>query len=460
MSAARLVKLAPAGGPGARLWRRGAALALALVAAAPAAVAAAPGDAAALDYRQATKLALVVGNQRYDEGFSLPNAERDARLIAARLRAAGYATSLVLNAERATLYAEIGKLATGLKDGGVGAFYYAGHGLQIKGRNYLIPSDAPMRRAAALAPAALPVDYLIARFKDSGAHLSIILLDACRNEAAALGGRPVYRGFDSTGFVPERAANGMLVAYATQPGERALDGSGANGPFALALSNWLARPGVPLELAMKHVMAEVRAATGDAQRPWVATSMVGDFALVPAAASRAMLYRPRGPGAGGASRGAPPEADGGVAQWFQSQSVAEQMLLATQIRREAKALNRDDLPRLARQARGGSVVAQAVLGAAHRDGFGVGRQATRSNAKALAWYRMAAAQMMPFALNELGEMYHLGHGVTRDDGRARGYFEAAAAHGFPPAKLNILQMGAEGGTPGPAQLLEMLLPKK
>ncbi|MES3024801.1 MAG: caspase family protein [Pseudomonadota bacterium] len=452
----------PAVGAGRLFLRRSAALVFVLASALVVAVpAAARDEPTAIDYRQAPKFALVVGNQRYDDGFALPNAERDARLIAARLRAAGYATVLVLNADRATLYAEIGKLATQLKDGGVGAFYYAGHGLQIKGRNYLIPSDAPMRRAAALAPAALPVDYLIERFKDSGAHLSIVLLDACRNEAAAEPGRPVYRGFDATGFVAARPANGMLVAYATQPGERALDGSGDNGPFALALSSWLARPGLPLEQAMKHVMTEVRAATRDEQRPWVASSMVGDFALVPAAGQRAMLYRPRGAKLAGASRGAPsPQADGGMLQWFQNQSVADQMLLVAQIRREAKAINRDDLPGLMRRARGGSVVAQAVLGAAHRDGFGVGRQATRSNVAALAWYRMAAAQKMPFALNELGEMYFLGHGVARDDGQARAYFEAGAAHGFPPAKLNLLQMGAESGKLAPTQLLDMLLSPK
>jgi TPR repeat protein len=419
-------------------------LALALIVALP--VSAQAAAAPTLDYRQAPKFALVVGNLRYSGAFSLKNSERDAQLIAGRLRAAGYVTALRLNADRATLYADIGKLAAQLKDGGVGAFYYAGHGIQLKGRNYLMPSDAPMQHAADLAQAAVPVDYLIERLKESGAHLSLILLDACRNEPAG-SGQGLYRGLDNPGFVPAQPANGMLVAYATQPGERALDGSGDHGPFALALADWLTRPGVPVEEAMKHVMTDVRASTRDEQRPWVATSMVGNFALVPAAGQPAMLFRARGSNAGaGAARGAPPATAGlGMLQWFQSPDVAEQMLLTTQIAREARALNRDDLPRLTRQAKGGSVVAQAVLGTAYRSGFGVGLGQVRSNLEALRWLRMAAAQNMPYALNELGEMHYLGHGVTRSQARARAYFQAAAEQGYTPAKLNLVQLAAESG---------------
>ncbi|WP_426194493.1 caspase family protein [Massilia sp. DWR3-1-1] len=410
--------------------------------------AAAPATLATLDYRQAPKFALVVGNQRYGGAFALKNAERDAQLIASRLREAGYSTTLRLNADRATLYADIGKLAAQLRDGGVGAFYYAGHGVQQNGRNYLVPVDASMQHAAALAPSALPVDYLIERLKDSGAHLSLILLDACRNDPGGADGR-LYRGGGDSGFVAALPANGMLVAYATQPGERAQDGSGEHGPFALALANWLTRPGVAVEQAMKHVMTQVRASTRDEQRPWMATSMVGSFALVPAAGQPALLFRPRAgaPEAAGAralpAAGAPP----GIVQWFQSPDLAQQMLLTTQIAREARALNADDLPRLTRQARGGSVVAQAVLGSAYRDGFGVGTSRLRSNVEALKWLRMAAQQAMPYALNELGEMHYLGHGVPRDSARARSYFQAAADQGYAPARLNLFQLSAETGTP-------------
>ncbi|WP_161779838.1 caspase family protein [Ralstonia pickettii] len=434
----------------------------------PAPVTSASTQAESIDYHSAPKFAVVIGNTRYPGRYALHNAENDARRVAARLKQAGFATDLLINTDRGTLYQALGRLAETMKAGGAAAFYYAGHGMQIRGRNYLIPVDAPLDRPDALSQTALPVDYLISRLKDSGAHLSLVMLDACRNdpEESGLGG--AYRGAGApAGFIAQKPANGMLVAYATQPGERALDGRGANGPFALALSNWLTRPGMPIEDVMKHVMTDVRASTHDEQRPWIATSLIGDFALVPAANTQArlMLARPGRNVDGTPARGAAPSsgetapvstADGKpLLQWFQTAGQEEQMAMAQQIEREAKGVNRDDLPRLERQARGGNVMAASVLGTAYRNGFGAGTHITRSNTIAMRWFRLAAAQDMPYALNELGEMYFLGHGTTRDVAQARRYYEAAAAQGYMTAKLNLFQLQAESGQVTPQSLMEM-----
>lgn len=434
----------------------------------PAPVTSASTRAESIDYRSAPKFAVVIGNTRYPGQYALRNAETDARLIAARLKQAGYATELLVNADRDTLYQALGRLAEHMKAGGAAAFYYAGHGMQIRGRNYLIPVGAPLDRPDALSQTAMPVDYLIARLKDSGAYLSLVMLDACRNDPDEGGFSGAYRGAGApAGFVAQKPANGMLVAYATQPGERALDGRGANGPFAQALSNWLTRPGMSIEDVMKRVMTEVRASTHDEQRPWIATSLVGDFALVPAPNTQAslMLARPGRNVDGTPARGAAPAssdatplstADGKpLLQWFQTAGQDEQMMLAQQIEREAKGVNRDDLPRLECQARGGNVVAASVLGVAYREGFGAGTRVTRSSTIALRWFRLAAAQDMPYALNALGEMFYLGHGTTRDVARARRYYEAAAAQGYMPARLNLFQVQAETGQVTPESLMNM-----
>lgn len=434
----------------------------------PAPVASASTQAESIDYRRAPKFAVVIGNMRYPGRYALHNAENDARLIAARLKQAGYATELFVNADRDALYQALGRLAEHMKAGGAAAFYYAGHGMQIRGRNYLIPVGAPLDRPDALSQTAMPVDYLITRLKDSGAHLSLVMLDACRNDPDESGFNGAYRGSGApAGFVAQKPANGMLVAYATQPGERALDGRGANGPFAQALSNWLTRPGMSIEDVMKHVMTDVRANTHDEQRPWIATSLIGDFALVPAtnAQARLMLARPGRNVDGTPARGAAPAseqpapistADGKpLPQWFQTAGQEEQMAMTQEIEREAKGVNRDDLPRLERQARGGNVMAASVLGTAYRNGFGAGTQVTRSNTIAMRWFRLAAAQDMPYALNELGEMFYLGHGVTRDVAQARRYFEAAVAQGYMPAKLNLFQVQAESGQVTPQSLMDM-----
>lgn len=410
----------------------------------------------AIDYLSAPRHALVVGNSRYPGAHALRNAESDARLIAARLKQAGYATELLLNANRGALFRAIGALADRMKSGGAAVLYYAGHGMEVDGRNLLLPLGAPLDQPAALAQAGLPVDFLITRLKDSGAHVSLVMLDACRNDPAQSAQGSRYRGAGAAGFAPQRPANGMLVAYSTQPGERALDGSGANSPFALALANWINRPGLPVEDVMKQVMTEVRSSTRDEQRPWVASSLIGDFALVPKPGSTARLVPARvgqtnvdGTAARGtASAGTQPATTvngAALMQWFQNPEAGAQAELTRQIEREARGVNADDLPRLERQARGGSVLAASVLGTAYRKGFGVGPQATRSTRTALKWFELAAKQGMPYAQNELGEMHYLGHGTPRDAAKAKRYFEDAAAQGSMAARLNLLQVQMESG---------------
>lgn len=414
-----------------------------------------------VDYRTAPKFAVVVGNTVYEGSLRLRNAGNDARLIAGLLRRAGYTTELLLNTDRPALYDAISRLSDHLQGGGVGVFYYAGHGAEIKGRNYLIPVSVSMKDVSGIPLGSLPVDYLVQRLKDSGAHLSVVLLDACRNDPAQASFSPLYRGSATTGFVPQTPANGMLIAYATQPGERALDGEGRDGPFALALADWMTRPGMPLEDAINHVMTDVRAKTKDEQRPWLSASLVGDFALVPAPGTRTGLFKPHaGQNVDGSVARGPMQktvaAPQGYTQWFQSLIVNEQMQQTRDIYRQAEALNKDDLPRLMQQAKGGSVIAQSVLGLAYRQGFGVGINEVRSNQQALKWLAMAAAQQMPFALNEIGEMYFLGHGVSRDVQKARSYFDAAAQQKYTPAQLNLFQLDVETGQMDSGIMLELL----
>jgi len=417
-----------------------------------------------IDYRKAPKFALVIGNTHYEGALQLRNAGNDANLINSRLQSAGYSTELVFNTERKTLYEAIGRLADHLKNGGVGIFYYAGHGAEIKERNYLIPVNVSLKDVSTITQQSLPVEYLIQRLKDSGAHLSVILLDACRNDPAKTSFDHLYRGIASVGFAPEKPANGMVIAYATQPGERAIDGDGNDGPFAIALADWIVRPGMPLEEAIKHVMTDVRAKTRDEQRPWLATSLIGNFALVPAAGQRAELMSSKtgqniddsiargyttstinGTPITVANSTAKPTSTPQFNQWFESLNNDEQMKLTNDINRQAKAVNNDDLPRLIQQAKGGSVIAQSVLGLAYRQGFGVGMLQTRSNLQAIKWLTMAAQQHLPFALNELGEMFYLGQGVAKNPVRAKDYFEAAAAQNYTPAKLNLIQLMSESG---------------
>ena len=398
--------------------------------------------AAAFDYEQASKQALIIGNQEYTHWPQLRNARNDAELMARTFKALGFQTTVVTNAGGPALRQSLGQFTDKLTRGGVAAVYFAGHGMQSDGRNYLLPTDAPTGTAQA-GERALAVDELLKVLRFSGAQASLVMLDACRNDPNVGAKAPRWRGAATEGFAqPTRVLPGMLVAYATQPGERAQDGQGRNSPFAQALARWLPEPGMRLTDALEQVKRQVRADTQDDQRPLVESTLVTDFPLARKPVAVMDSHR---------TAGLP-----SPLAWFQWTEGNRQMVLTNEILRRASGINPDDLPLLEHQARHGSVVAQAVLGTAWRQGFGVGMHQQRSAVKAKKWLGMAAAQHMPYALNELGEMAYLGHGGPKQADLARKFFQEAADQGYPPAKLNLLQVNLEGSLATPDQLPNIL----
>lgn len=420
--------------------RSGLLLGLALVLLAPAMTRSATPTA--FDYDHAPKLALIIGNQRYVSWPQLRNAQSDAQLMTNTFKALGYQTTLLENVGAQALRQGLSHFTDQLAKGGVGAVYFAGHGVQAGGRNYLLPVDATSP-VDATNTRALAVDELLKTLRFSGAQASLVMLDACRNDPLDGAQAQRWRGARTEGFAqPDKVLPGMLVAYATQPGERALDGKGHNSPFAQALARWLPEPGMKLTDALEQVKRQVRADTQDEQRPMVESSLVTDFPLTrkPVAVSEAH----RG-------TGLPSPLD-----WFQWSDNNGLLVLANEIQRRAGALNPDDLPLLEHQARHGNVVAQSVLGTAWRQGFGVGLHQQRSAVKAKKWLGMAAAQHMPYALNELGEMAYMGQGGPKQADQALKLFQEAADLGYQPAKLNLLQVNLEGSLRSPDQLPTIL----
>lgn len=403
---------------------------------------AAPSNAQAFDYDKAPKLALIIGNQRYSQWPVLHNTKSDAKLIASTFKSLGYQTTLIEDADNKSLRQSLGQFSDQLVKGGVAAVYYAGHGVQYNGRNYLVPTDMPSGSIDARSRA-LAVDELLKTMRFSGAQVSLILLDACRNDPNEGGEPRRWRGSANEGFAePVKVMPGMLVAYATQPGERAMDGSGANGPFAKALARWLPEPEMNLTNAMEQVKRQVRDETQDDQRPMVESTLVSDFPLNKHATT--VMERRR-----------PPQQSLRVS-WFFAEDNIKQMSLTNEIARRANTLNQDDIPLLEHQANHGSAMAQAVLGTAWRQGFGVGLQQQRSAVKAKKWLGMAASQHMPYALNELGEMFFLGQGGPKQVEVARKMFQEAADSGYQPAKLNLLQLGLEMNITSPEKQAEMM----
>jgi uncharacterized caspase-like protein len=156
--------------------------------------------------------------------------------------------------------------------GGVGLFYYSGHGVQVSGLNYLVPVDAKISRESDIKYQSVQVDWVLDRMRDAGNDLNVIVLDACRNNPYARSGRNAQPG-----LAMMQAVSGSLIGYATSPGTTAEDGPGRNGTYTKHLLHYMQVPNLNAEQMFKEVRVAVAQETGKKQIPWVSTSLLGDF---------------------------------------------------------------------------------------------------------------------------------------------------------------------------------------
>ncbi|MBX3608203.1 MAG: caspase family protein, partial [Piscinibacter sp.] len=265
----------------ARVWRQGAALLAAAALALPAARAQAPAE---------ERLALVIGNGAYKQA-PLRNAVADARLMDAALREAGFE---VLRAENATLR-EMRRLVRDFgerlqRSQGVGLFYFAGHGVQLNGENYLVSVDSDIRHEDEVPDDSISAQLVLEKMESARNRMNILVLDACRNNPFASRTRGT-----TNGLAVMNAPAGTLVAYATAPGSVAFDGSGSNGLYTRHLAQQLREPGLRVEEVFKRVRAAVRRESNNRQTPWENTALVGEFFFRPAATVAAAPPAPTAP---------------------------------------------------------------------------------------------------------------------------------------------------------------------
>jgi hypothetical protein len=240
------------------------------------------------------RVALVIGNAGYKDA-PLKNAVKDAEAMAASLNRLGFEVIELRDAPGKWMQSAILEFGEKLKKGGVGLFYYAGHGLQVKGQNYLVPVDANITSEASVRFEAVAVDSITDQMGDAANQANIIILDACRNnpfERRLRGG--------SRGLAAMDAARGTLIAYATAPGMTAADGDGENGVYTEELLKAVREPGLKVEDVFKRVRGRVVERTRGRQTPWESSSLTGDFVFNVAIAT------PPAPAAAAAPSGADP----------------------------------------------------------------------------------------------------------------------------------------------------------
>jgi uncharacterized caspase-like protein len=217
--------------------------------------------------------ALVIGNSAYDRK-PLKNPVNDARDMAAALERLGFDVLLRTDVGQRNMEEAIRDFGVKLKGGGVGIFYYAGHGIQVNGANYLVPIGARLASESDARYECVDAGRVLGKMEDAGNELNIVILDACRNNPFASS----FRSADQ-GLARMDAPTGSLVAYATAPNSVASDGGGRNGLYTKHLLKNLNTPGVPIEEVFKRVRIGVMGETGKKQVPWESSSLAGYFYL-------------------------------------------------------------------------------------------------------------------------------------------------------------------------------------
>jgi len=220
----------------------------------------------------AKRIALVIGNGAYTSAPPLKNPPNDARDMTAALKTLGFDVTSGINVSQKDMKRLIREFGLKLKNGGSGLFYYAGHGVQSKGRNYLIPIDANIQSEAEVEDSGVDASLVLNFMDDAQNGLNVVILDACRNN-------PFARSFRSAsdGLAQVDAPTGTLIAYATAPGRVASDGAGQNGLYTSELLKQMRVPGLSITDMFMRVRAEVMKQTGSKQVPWEASSLVGSF---------------------------------------------------------------------------------------------------------------------------------------------------------------------------------------
>ncbi len=224
------------------------------------------------------RVALVIGNSAY-ETVPLRNPVNDARSMGRTLGELGFDVAVRENLTQKEMKMEIQAFGQKLQKGGVGLFYFAGHGIQVNGRNFLIPVGAKIDHEKQVEYEGVDAGSVLAEMEFAHNRLNIVILDACRDN-------PFARSFRSTsvGLASINAPSGTLIAYATSPGSVANDGPGENGVYTGELIKAMQVPGLRIEDVFKQVRASVRESTQGKQIPWESSSMEGDFYFRPPSA--------------------------------------------------------------------------------------------------------------------------------------------------------------------------------
>ncbi len=401
------------------------------------------------------RVALVIGMSEYQSVVDLDNTLNDARGIADTLSGVGFNVTTVLNAEANQLRASVEDFAFRSETADLALIYFAGHGVEVQGENFLIPVDAKVQSNKDIQRQAVSLKELLASVEHAR-KMRIVILDSCRDnpfgdaldvsaleETAAAAEQT--RSIGSSGLAAPSPDRGTLVAFAARDGARALDGDGENSPFAIALMNNLSKPDLEISLMFRQIRDQVLEATFNQQEPHTYGSLSGTPFYIAGSSNKGSVVTHKDPSV--AWSDIRPEQE---PQLF---ALAEQGDTRSMVGLAYIRLNSDDkryapseaAQYLTRAAASGSAEAQFELAQLYEIGLGVEQDVAR----ALELYQASADQDYPDALNDLGFLHFQGGlGIVRNPQKAFDYFERAANLRHPQAMFNYAAMIDDGNIVG------------
>lgn len=371
------------------------------------------------------RFALVIGIQAYHHVAPLKNTLNDAQDMASALKSKGFkVVELYEPKDRKAIIESIRsyyELIRGKKNA-AGLIYYSGHGIQIDGSNYLIPTTANLQMRADVDDQCVKMDFVMQALEEAGNPLNILILDACRNNP--------FRSFSRSstgGLNMVDAPKGSYIVYATKPGAVASDGTGRNGLFTSKLLKHINEPELNIEQVFKRVARDVSAESGETQRPWIASDYTGDFYFSngstkntsPAVATSTQVNKESN------SR----EVELSAEALFQK---GTDLLKASQ--------HGESVTAFIESARLGFAPAQVAAGNAFYNGAGT----DKDYQQAFKWYQAAAEQNHTEGQYLLGTLYYNAEGVNEDYAKAAEWFKKAADNQHAEAQHMLGLMHTKG----------------
>lgn len=401
------------------------------------------------------RVALVMGVSDYTTIVPLDNTVNDARGISETLEGIGFQVTTLLNGSASEMRQAVDDFAFRSETADIALIYFAGHGVEVQGENFLIPADADVRSNQDIQRQAVSLKQLLASVENTR-KMRVVILDSCRDNpfgdaldltalAQTKASAEATRSLGSTGLAAPSPDRGTLVAFAAKDGAKALDGAGDNSPFALALMENLKKPGLEISLMFRQVRDQVLKTTGNQQEPftygslsgtpfYVAGSKVSDAVAVAQTDAAPEAVKNEDPRVAWASLGIDKEA--------QLRALADQGDTRSMIGLAYMRLNPND-KRYApgdasglfqKAAEGGDAEAIFELAQLYEIGLGVEQDLQR----ALSLYEQAGEMDYPDALNDLGFLYFEGGlNLTKDPQVALNFFKRAADLRQPQALFNM-----------------------